>query len=296
MSGGLDIGGSTTISDSSTTINISNSVIKVEQFCQASASNSINISITAPPGCPGGGVDIINPTISQNSDSNIQSCSNTSYYEALLRLAITNDLSASKSDQLTSESLASLNLPSAGIGFNNTVATNAYNKTVENTNYSSLQQCRGHAQNIIRINITDCAATRDIGGTMAQTSSTELNSCVNNSSAVTNFALSYVNDLKASSAVTNANPINALLKSIGNIIMVVAIALAAVGVILSISSAVKTVITTKAKAHLMEKELELRGSAKHTKDVQFGSSNADTIKAAGETAGSLRTALKGGGK
>jgi hypothetical protein len=238
-----------------TTSVMSQSLVQVEQHCSVVASNNMQIEITAPPDCDGksgqGGWDIIDPNIVQNAEGDAL-CSNQSSFSALLSATISNNLTASQMNEMAGVTWLGATLPSS-IYQSDDNTTNARNTVIETTDYTSLQQCRVHAQNKLSIEIHDCNTNRVIGNgkTFEQDAVAKLTNCVNNSNAMTNLQANVQNTLTSKDSTTD--PFTQMIATIGNIIMTCAIAAVIGGVLVAMISTVGLIAVAKSRAKI-EKE------------------------------------------
>lgn len=265
LTGCLGVGQHDNTTSSSTTNTIASTIVKIEQHCQAAATNEINITITQPEGCGGSansGTDIIDPTINQNADATILKCDNESSVQALMNYAIKSNLQAKSVSQLPMESLAGIQLPT-NLFQHNATTTNIINTTIETTDYSSLQACRAHAQNIVRIAVNDCEANRIVGSNkngqsvnFAQNAVSQLNNCINNSTAMANM-IGNIDNQGTSSSVT-VSLWGQLVSTIGNIIMTCAIAAAICTAVVAIAGAITAAATAKTRAKILENAARIK--------------------------------------
>jgi hypothetical protein len=256
----------------------------------AQASNNFVINISTPADCTTtGGTDVINANITQTGSSS-NNCSNSSSYEAMLRLVLTNSLKAVEALQNPQLSAAGAEggdglLGGAAAGTmgdifttmfqHNHESTNATNKVIETTDYSSLQECRSHAQNMIQININDCQENRVIN-TKVQQSATAMLNCVNNSNANVTMATSIANTLTSSQSQTGLW--ENLVSTIGNVIMLIALIGAVASVLLAFAAALTTKFTTKGVVAADETRAAI---AQSQADAAAHGASVDVVRAIG---------------
>jgi hypothetical protein len=220
---------------------MSQSVINVEQFCAATASNTVHITLKTPKECQGPnetGTDIIAVDITQEAAA-AQTCSNQSSFSALLNATIKNNLTASMAQSMAGVSLVGASLPSA-VWEQDNVSTKAINSIIQTTDYSDLQRCRSTATNLISVYINDCKLNRDIGvpgqhTTYLQKATADLTNCVQNSNAMSSLVANVSNKETSSDKVTD--PWAQMVATLGNVIMTCAVAAALAGVLIALIAA-----------------------------------------------------------
>lgn len=257
--------------NSSTTTNdiMAHSVVQVEQYCMAQASNNLIINIDSPDNCDNqAGDDVINANVVQTGTA-ADNCSNSSSYEAMLRMVLTNSLKAVDALQNPQLSAAgaeggdgvlgalgglTMGSPLSGLMQHNSQSTSATNRVIETTNYSSLQQCRSHAQNLSQIGINDCKTNRILNLNVQQTASAMV-SCVNNSNANITMATNIANTLTSSQ--TQTGMWETMTATIGNIIMLIALIGAIASVLMAFAAALVTKFTVKSQQAYFKTQAEI---------------------------------------
>lgn len=233
------MGGNYSVSATAATTVVSQSIVNVEQFCAATASNTVDIVIKTPPDCQGpndAGTDMISVDITQDATAT-QTCSNQSTFSALMNATIKNDLSAAMAQSMAGVTWLGASLPSSIYETSN-VTTNALNTVIQTTDYSDLQQCRSKASNIISVYINDCKLNRDIGDgktSYIQKATADLTACVQNSNAMSSLAANIQNT--ETSSDTTTDPWVQMVATLGNVIMTAAIATALTAILIALISA-----------------------------------------------------------
>jgi hypothetical protein len=234
------MGGSYSVSASSATTVVSQTLVNVEQFCAAVASNTVTITLKTPKDCQGpndAGTDIVAPDITQYASAN-QTCNNQSTLAALLNATIKNELTASMASEMAGITWLGASLPP--IWEKDNVSTNAVNTIIQTTDYSALQQCRSKASNMISVYINDCKLNRDVGevdgkvSTFSQVATADLTSCVQNSNVMANLT-AHISNIEAASD-TKSDPWVQMVATLGNVIMTCAVAAAVGGVLFALIS------------------------------------------------------------